>query len=79
MWLHLTQQLSLEKLPFLHTWAGTAHEIAVAYLCRPHLVHGQVSECKAFIFELAKFDEHWISRYQSYENVASMTSLGIVQ
>ena len=39
----------------------------------------KVSECKAFIFELAKFDEHWISRYQSYENIASMTYLGIVQ
>ena len=27
----------------------------------------------------SKFDEHWISRYQSRENIASMTSLGIVQ
>ena len=31
------------------------------------------------IFELAKFDGHWISRYQSHKNIASMTSLGIVQ
>ena len=27
----------------------------------------------------SKFDEHWISRYQSRENIASMTYLGIVQ
>ena len=36
-------------------------------------------ECKASIFELAKFDELWISRYLSHENIVSMTSLGIVQ
>ena len=30
------------------------------------------------IFELAKFDEHWSSRYQSYEKIA-LTTLGIVQ
>ena len=39
----------------------------------------KVSECKASIFEPAKFDERWISRYQSHENIASMTSLEIVQ
>ena len=27
----------------------------------------------------SKFDEHWISRYQSHEDIASMISLGIVQ
>ena len=27
----------------------------------------------------SKFDEHWISQCQSHENIASMTSLGIVQ
>ena len=27
----------------------------------------------------SKFNEHWSSRYQSHENIASMTSLGIVQ
>ena len=43
MWRHLTKQLSVESLPFRHTCAGTAHKIAVAYLARPHLVHGQVS------------------------------------
>ena len=58
MWLHLTKQLSLENLPFRYTCAGIAHKIAVASLCHPHLVHGQVSESKASIFELAKFDEH---------------------
>ena len=31
------------------------------------------------IFERAKFIEHWISRYLSHENIAWMTSLGIVQ
>ena len=40
---------------------------------------GQVSECKTSIFELAKFDEHWISQYQSHENISSMTCLGIMQ
>ena len=72
----MTKQLSLENLPFRHTCAGTTHKISVAYLCRPHLVRAQVSECKASIFEIAKFDEHWISRYQSHENIASMTSWG---
>ena len=79
MWLHLTKQMCLENLPFRHTCAGTTHKIAVANLSHPHLVHGQVSKCKASIFELAKSDEHWISLYQSHENTASMTSLGIVQ
>ena len=79
MWLHLTKQLSLENLTFRHTCAGTTHEIAVIHLGRRHSVRGQVLECKASIFELAKFDEHWISRYQSHENIASVTSLGIVQ
>ena len=37
------------------------------------------SELLLIIFELTKFDEHWISRYKSHENVASITSLGIVQ
>ena len=55
------------------------NKIAVAYLCRPHLVHEQISECKASIFELAKLDESWFSRYQSHENIASMTSLRIMQ
>ena len=27
----------------------------------------------------SKFDEHWISQYKSHENIASLTSLGIVQ
>ena len=31
----------------------------------------QVSECKASTFQLAKFDEHWIFRYKSHENIAS--------
>ena len=79
MLLHLTKQLSLENLPFCHTCAGTAHKIAVTYLGCPHLMRGQISEHKASIFELAKFNEHWISRYQSHENIVSMTSLGIVQ
>ena len=61
MWLHLTKQLSLENLPFRYTCAGTTHKIALPYLGNPHLVRGQISECKASIFELAKFDEHWIS------------------
>ena len=56
MWVHLTKQLNLENLPFRHTCAGTTHKIAVAYLSRPHLVRGQVSECKASIFELAILD-----------------------
>ena len=30
-------------------------------------------------FYLAKLDEHWISRYQPHENIASMIYLGIVQ
>ena len=75
MWLHLIKQLSLENLPFRHTCVLTTHKIAVAYQCRPHLVRGQVSECKASTIELAKFDECRIS----HENIASMTSLGIVQ
>ena len=79
MWLRLTKQLSLENLPFRHTCPGTTHKIVVAYLSRPHVVHEQVSECKASIFELAKFDGHWISRYQTHENIALMTSPGIVQ
>ena len=58
MWLLLTKQLSLENLPFRHTCAGTTHKIAVAYLGRSHLVRGQVSEYKASIFELTKFNEH---------------------
>ena len=58
---------------------STTHKMTVAYLGRPHLMRGQVSECRASIFELAKFDEHCISRYQSHENVASITSLGIVK
>ena len=33
-----------------------------------HLVSGQVLEFKPSIFKLAKFDEHWISQYQSHEN-----------
>ena len=40
---------------------------------------GQFSECKISIFELAKFDEHRIPRYQSHEIFNPMTSLGIVQ
>ena len=40
---------------------------------------GQVSECKTSIFKFAKFEKHWISRCQSHENTAWMTSLGIVQ
>ena len=79
MWRHLSKQLSLENLPFCDTCAGTTHKITVAYLGHCHVVCGQVSECKASIFELAKFDEHWISLYQSHENTALMTSLGIVQ
>ena len=63
MWVHLTKQLSLENLTFRQTCAGTTHKIAVAYLDRPQLVRGQVSECKASIFELAKFDAHLIFRY----------------
>ena len=69
MWLHLTKQISLENLPFRDTCAGSTHKISFAYLSRPHLVRGQVSECKASIFELAKFDEHWIYGYQSHENL----------
>ena len=53
MWLHLSKQLSRENLPFRHTCAGTTHKIAVAYLGRPHLVRGQVSDSKASIFEFA--------------------------
>ena len=59
MCLDLTKQLILEHLRFRHTCAGTTHKIAVVYLGR-----GQVLECKVTIFELAKFDEHWISRYK---------------
>ena len=79
MGIHLTKQFSFENLLFRHTCAGTTHKIAVAYLGRPHLVRRKVSECKAFIFELAKFDEHWISRYQFHENIASIFSSKIVQ
>ena len=79
MWLHLTGQLSLENLSFRHTCAGTINKIAVSYLGRPHLVRGQASECNVSIFKLAKFVEHRIPRYQSRENIASMTSLGILQ
>ena len=79
MWLHLTKQLGLKNLLFRHTCAGITHKITPAYLGRPHLVCGHVSECKASTFEYTKFDEHWISRYQSHEDIASMTSLGIVQ
>ena len=43
------------------------------------LVCGQVSEFKASIFWLVKFDEHRISRCLSHENITTMTSLGIVQ
>ena len=57
MWLHLTKQSSLKNIPFRHTRAGTTPKIAVAYLGRPHLVRGQVLECMASIFELAKFDD----------------------
>ena len=78
MWLYLTKHLSIENLLFRHCCAGTTHRIVVACLGCPHLVHEQISEDKASIFELAKFDEHWISRYQYHENIASMT-LGIVQ
>ena len=50
------------------------------YTTNNDVERGQVSKCKASIFfELEKFDGHWISRCQSYENIASMTSLGIVQ
>ena len=73
------QLTSLGNLPFRHTSAETTHKTAATYLGRPHLVRVQVSESKASILELVKFDEHWISRYQSQENIASMTSLGIVQ
>ena len=73
------QTIYFENLLFRHTCVGTTHKIAVAYLGRPHLVRGQVSEYKASIFELAKFDEHWISRYQSHENIVSNTSLGIMK
>jgi hypothetical protein len=59
MWLHLTKQFNLENHPFRHICAGTTRTIAGAYLGRPHLVHGQISECKAFIFDVAKFDERW--------------------
>ena len=68
MWLHLTKQLSLENLPFRHACTGTTHKIAVAYLCCPHLVRGQVSECKTSIFELAKFEEHLLSIPISWEH-----------
>ena len=64
--------------PYMFKLSTFCHS-TLAYLGRPHLVRGQVSECKAFIFWLAKFDEHWIFRYQSHENIASMTSLGLVQ
>ena len=33
----------------------------------------------SIIFEVGKFYAHWISRYQSHDNIASRTSLGIVQ
>ena len=49
MWLHLTKQLSNANLPVRYTCAGTTHKIAAAYLGHPHLVRGQVSECKASI------------------------------
>ena len=63
MWLHLTKQLSLENFPFHHTCAGITHKIALAYLGRPHLVCGQDLECKASIFELAKFDEYCLNDF----------------
>ena len=40
---------------------------------------GQLSECKASIFELAKLNEHSISRYQSHERIVWTISLGIVK
>ena len=79
MWLHLAKQLSLKSSLSSHLCAGTTHKIAVAYRSRPHLVRGKVSKPKASICELAKFDGHWICRYRSHENIASITSLGIVQ
>ena len=79
MWLHLTKQLSLENIYFRHTCARITQKFAIAYLGRPHLVRGQVSEYRASIFELAKFDEHWISRYKSHKNIDSMAFLEIVQ
>ena len=65
MWVHLTKYLSLKNVPFPHTYLETTHKIAVTYLGHPHLVPGQVSECKASFFKLVKLYEHWISRYQS--------------
>ena len=68
MWLYLTKNNCLENLPFRYICAGTTHKMEVTYLGRPHLVL-----TKASIFELAKFDKHWISQYQSHENIASLT------
>ena len=65
---HCSSLNSLGKLPMLLTH----------YTPNNDFKFGQVSECKDSIFELTKFYEHWISRYQSHENIASMTSLGIV-
>ena len=42
------------------------------------LVRGHVAKHKISIFDLTKLDEHWFSRYQSHENIVSVTSLGIV-
>ena len=57
-----------------------AHEVLITSLGRlPDIFKKKVSECTVSIFELAKFNEHWTSRYQSQENIASMTTLGIVQ
>ena len=81
MCLNLTKQSSLENLPFRHTCALTIHKIAVAYLYRPHLVCGQVSECKAPIFELAKFDERkWLLKcYWKEENVVEVQRSWMVE
>ena len=79
MWLHLTEQLILENLPLRRTCAGTTYKIAVAYLGRSHLVRGKESEYKTSIFDHAKFNELWFSWNQSYEIIASLTYLEIMQ
>ena len=66
------------SLKFLKSVRDQNFHLLPQYTPSNDIERGQVTECKSSAFELEKFDEHWISWYQSHENVTSMTSSGIV-
>ena len=69
----------LYSLDFLKSFHVQYVHLLSQYTPNNDVGRGEASEYKASIFELAKFDEHWISRYQFHKNFASITSFGIVQ